>query len=153
MEHSTTATEQQACVQHFITHTTQHVDGRFVVRLPTKMHTKQLGSTRLSSKRKLHAIERRLEREPEHNLQYHNFMKEYEELCHMEPVKSLEGRQPCYFLPHYAVSKETSTTRRTLVIFDGSAKTSNGFSQNDILQVGPTVQQDLYSIVLRFRTH
>jgi len=80
-------------------------------------------------------------------------MKEYEELCHMEPVKSLEGRQPCYFLPHYAVSKETSTTRRTLVIFDGSAKTSNGFSQNDILQVGPTVQQDLYSIVLRFRTH
>jgi len=26
-------------------------------------------------------------------------------------------------------------------------------SLNDILQVGPTVQQDLYSIVLRFRTH
>ena len=38
-------------------------------------------------------------------------------------------------------------------MFDGSAKTSNGLSLNDILHVGPTVQQDLYSIVLRFRTH
>jgi len=32
-------------------------------------------------------------------------------------------------------------------VFDGSAKTSKGLSLNDILQVGPTVQQDLYSIV------
>jgi len=38
-------------------------------------------------------------------------------------------------------------------VFNGGAKTSNGLSLNDILQVGPTVQQDLYSIVLRFRTH
>jgi len=38
-------------------------------------------------------------------------------------------------------------------VFDGGAKTSNGLSLNDILQVGPTVQQDMYSIVLRFRTH
>ena len=29
----------------------------------------------------------------------------------------------------------------------------NGLSLNDILQVGHTVQHDLYSIVLRFRTH
>jgi hypothetical protein len=38
-------------------------------------------------------------------------------------------------------------------VFDGGAKTSNGLSLNDILQVGATVQQDLYSIVLPFRTH
>jgi len=38
-------------------------------------------------------------------------------------------------------------------VFDGGAKTSNGMSLNDILQVGPTVQQDLYSIILQFRTH
>ena len=38
-------------------------------------------------------------------------------------------------------------------MFEKGAKTSNGLSLNDILQDGPTVQQDLYSIVLRFRTH
>jgi len=145
-------TEQQACEQHFITHATQQQDGRFVVRLPTKLNPKQLGSSHLSAERRLHAIERRLERDPELKVQYHNFMKEYEELGHMEPVNSQEAKNTCYFLPHHPVFKETSSTTKTRVVFDGGAKTSNGLSLNDI-QVGFTVQQDLYSIVLRFRTH
>jgi len=61
--------EQQASEQHFITHTNQQDDGRFVVRLPTNMDPKQLGSSRLSAERRLHAIERRLEREPELKVQ------------------------------------------------------------------------------------
>ena len=80
-------------------------------------------------------------------------MKEYEESGHMESVSSQEGKNTCYFLPHHPVFKETSSTTKTRVVFDGGAKTSNGLSLNDILQVGSTVQQDLYSIVLRFRTH
>ena len=79
-------------------------------------------------------------------------MKEYEDFGHMEHVESQGGRNACYFLQH-PVFKETSTTTKTRVVFDGGAKTSNGLSLNDILQVGPTVQQDLYSIVLRFRPH
>jgi len=105
------------------------------------------------AEQRLHATERRLDRVPDLKLQYHNFMKEYEELGHMEPVPHQEGKQTCYFLPHHPVFKEISTTTKTRVVFDGSAKTSNGLSLNDIFQVGPTVQQDLYSIVLRFRTH
>jgi len=49
--------------------------------------------------------------------------------------------------------QETSTTTKTRVLLDGGAKTSIGLSLNDILQVGPAIQQDLYSIVLRFRSH
>jgi len=143
--------EQHACEQHFITHTTQQ-DRRFVVRLPLKMDSKQLGSSRLSAERRLHATERRLERDTKLKIHYHNFMKEHEHLGHTEPAKPLEGRQPCFFL-HHPVFKTTSTTTQTRVVFHGGAKTSNGISLNDILQVGPTVQQDLYSIVLRFRTH
>jgi len=60
-------------------------------------------------------------------------MKEYEELGHMEPMYSQEGRQTYYFLPHHAAFKEISTTTRTRDVFDGSAKTSNGLSLNDIL--------------------
>jgi hypothetical protein len=117
------------------------------------MDPKQLGSSRLSAERRLHAIERRLEQHPDLKVQYNNFMREYEELGHMQPVTSQESKQPSYFLPHHAVIKNTRTTTRTRVVFDGSAKTSNGISLNDILQVGPTVQPDLYSIVLCFRTH
>ena len=41
--------EQQAFEQYFITHTTQKQDGRFVVRLPTKMEPNQLGNSHLSA--------------------------------------------------------------------------------------------------------
>jgi len=152
VEQSSMTAEQQACKEHFVTHTMQQSDGRFVVRLPIKMEPNQLGTSRLSAERRLHSIERRLERDPELKVQYHSFMKEYE-LGHMEPVKYQEGKTTCYFLPHHPVFKATSTTTKTRVVFDGGAKTSNGMSLNDILQVGPNVQQDLYSIVLRFRTH
>jgi len=99
VERSTVKKEQQDGEQHFITHTKQQDDGRFVVRLSTKMDPKQLGSSRLSAERTLHAIERRLEREPELKFQYHNFMTEYEKLDLMETVYSKEDRQTCYFLP------------------------------------------------------
>jgi len=78
VEQSTMTMEQQACEQHFITHTTQQKDGRFVVRLPTNWVPKQLGTSRLSAERRLHEIERRLEREPELKVQYHIYLKEYE---------------------------------------------------------------------------
>ena len=49
--------------------------------------------------------------------------------------------------------KEDSTTTKLRVVFDGSAKSSNGISLNGSLMVGPTVQEDLFSILIRFRTH
>jgi len=150
LEQAILTPEHQACEQHFVTHTTQQ-DGRFVVRLPLKEAPNQIGTSRRSAEHRLLAIERRLERDSTLKNQYHQFLKEYEELGHMEPVNSQEGK-PTYYLPHHPV-KETSSTTKTRVVFDGSAKTSNALSLNDILQVGPTVQQDLYSLVLRFRTH
>ena len=153
MDQATLTPEHQACEQHFTTTTTQQQDGRFVVRLPLKEEPNQLGTSRRSAEHRLFATERRLEREPELKSQYHEFMKEYEDLGHMQPVTTCEEGQQCYYLPHHPVFKETSSTTRTRVVFDGSAKSSNGLSLNDLLQVGPTVQPDLYSTVLRFRTH
>ena len=39
------------------------------------------------------------------------------------------------------------------MFFYASAPTSNGISLNDILQVGPSVQSDLFSIISRFRSN
>ena len=39
------------------------------------------------------------------------------------------------------------------VVFDGSAKTSSGISLNDALMVGPTIQDDLFAISMRFRIY
>jgi len=59
---------------------------------------------------------------------------------------------PRYYIPHHAVLKDNSLTMKLRVVFDTSCKTSTGISLNDCLMVGPTLQQDLFSILLRFRT-
>lgn len=48
--------------------------------------------------------------------------------------------------------KKDSITTKTRVVFDGSAKTSTGVSLNDTLMVGPKLQDDLFCILLRFRS-
>jgi hypothetical protein len=58
-----------------------------------------------------------------------------------------------FFLSHHAVFKEGSMTTKTRVVFDSSAEGTTGISLNDMLMVGPTIQQDLVSIVLRFQMH
>lgn len=80
-------------------------------------------------------------------------MREYETLNHMSEVDPNKSSGVTYYLPHHAVIKQTSTTSKIRVVFDGSAKATNNVSLNDILLVGPTIQEDLYNILLRFRTH
>ncbi|XP_070516626.1 uncharacterized protein [Cardiocondyla obscurior] len=56
-------------------------------------------------------------------------------------------------MPHHAVFKETSNTTKVRIVFDASAKSSNGISLNDLLMVGPTIQDKLLSHLIRFRTY
>ncbi|XP_015437418.1 PREDICTED: uncharacterized protein LOC107192626 [Dufourea novaeangliae] len=58
-----------------------------------------------------------------------------------------------FYLPHHAVIKPSSTTTRVRVVFDASAKSSSGLSLNDVLMTGPTIQDDLFALLIRFRTY
>lgn len=57
-----------------------------------------------------------------------------------------------YFLPHHCVLRKDSLTTKLRVVFDGSMKTSSAFSLNDIILKGYTVQQELFDILICFRT-
>jgi len=81
-------------------------------------------------------------------------MQEYEELGHMIQInEDASSAEKQYYLPHHAVFKSSSSTTHTRIVFDGSCHSSNGLSWNYTLLVGSTIQQDLYSIVLQFRTY
>ena len=56
-------------------------------------------------------------------------------------------------MPHHPVIKKSSLTTKCRVVFNASCKTTTGISLNDTLKVGPTIQDDLFSIICRFRCH
>ena len=83
-------------------------------------------------------------------------MHEYLNLGHMSLLDAYDlsvDQSDTFYLPHHSVFKGSSITTKLWVVFDGSAKTTNNLSLNDTLLVGPTVQQDLFAIMARFRTH
>ena len=83
---------------------------------------------------------------------YSEFIQEYLDLGHMSAVRDRGRKHHGFFLPHHAVIKEDSLTTKIRVVFDDSAKSSSRISLNDTLIVGPTVQNDLFTIYTRFRS-
>ncbi|GFY26310.1 DUF1758 domain-containing protein [Trichonephila clavipes] len=127
-------------------------DGRYVVRLPFNSSPSKLGDSRESAIRRFKSLERSLIKKPAIYSQYRDFMQEYLTLGHMELVpKSDYAKREANYLPHHAVLRDSSTTKLR-VVFDASAKSTSGYSLNDILMVGPRVQRDVYPILLSFRT-
>ena len=109
LEQSTMPAGQQTCEEQFLTHTHTHTQPNSQIADLWLYFQPRWNPTKLEIlapvEWRLHAIERRLEQDPELKVQYHNFTKEYEDLSRMEPVKSHEGRNTCYFLPHHPVFK------------------------------------------------
>ena len=143
--------EERACEKHFVETTKRNPDGRFIVSLPLKESPAVLGESYRIAERRFLSLERRLDRDPIMKQLYVDFMKEYLTLGHMSESQ-LNRNISCY-LPHHGVLRESSSTTKLRVVFDASAATSSGKSLNDILRVGPTLQDDLLSILLRFRQH
>lgn len=146
--------EEQACENKFVATTKRTGTGRFEVNIPLRDNKSQLGESRNMALKRLFSIERKLGREPKLKEEYTKFMADYENLGHMSRIKENQSEtQLSYYLPHHAVIKNSSTTTKVRVVFDGSAKTSSNLSLNDIQMVGPTIQNDLFSILIRFRKH
>jgi hypothetical protein len=124
-------------------------DGRYVVKIPFKKDMK-LGSSRDQALARFLNLEKKLENDVNLKKQYTKFINEYVSLGHMEKVRNADG---AHYLPHHAVLKEDSTTTKLRVVFDGSAKTTNGISLNESMHVGPKILNDLTELILRWRTH
>ncbi|XP_055522917.1 uncharacterized protein LOC129717097 [Wyeomyia smithii] len=145
--------EEKRCGELFSQTIKRNPDGRYTFSLPKdEAIFSRLGESRDMAFRWLQGMERRLARDESLHEQYTNFMQEYLQLGHMRKVEEAEVNtiKRCY-LPHHPVVKESSTTTKVRVVFDASCKTTSGESLNDLLLVGPVIQEDLRSIILRSR--
>lgn len=66
-----------------------------------------------------------------------------------------QSKKTLYFSPHHPVFCEASTTTKLRVVLNTSMKTVGGRSSllNDILLIGPVVQDDLCSVIICFQIH
>ena len=128
---------------------------RYQVTLPKKPDSLPLGDSRNQAVSRYLSNERSITRrnlwEP-----FQQVVRGYLDLGHAEPVPPSEPPPPpssSYYLPMHAVMKDSSTTTKLRVVFDGSAATTSGTSLNQSLLVGPTLQPTLSAILLKFRCY
>ncbi|GFV69548.1 DUF1758 domain-containing protein [Trichonephila clavipes] len=150
----TKSKEEIYCEEHFVSTYKRDKTGRFIVRLPIKENAETLlGYSKQNAIKRLNGIWEKLNKNNTMGTLYKEFMNEYELLGHMEEIKNETLDKINYYIPHHSAYKPEKTSTPLRVVFDASAKTTSGFSLNSILLNGGIIQQDLFSIVSRFRKH
>ncbi|GFU77929.1 integrase catalytic domain-containing protein [Trichonephila clavipes] len=150
----TKSEEEIYCEEHFVSTYKRDKTGRFIVRLPIKENAETLlGYSKENAIKRLNGIWEKLNKNNTMGTLYKEFMNEYELLGHMEEIKNETLDKINDYIPHHSVYKPDKTSTPLRVVFDASAKTTSGFSLNSILLNGGIIQQDLFSIVSRFRKH
>ncbi|XP_075157748.1 uncharacterized protein LOC142231014 [Haematobia irritans] len=148
------------CEEFYKKTTTRISNGRYMVRLPFREEFSQsmyLGSSRFIAMAQYNHMEHNLSKNSELRTQYNEVLNEYIELDHAEETSSREirsdGKFNSFYLPHHAVIRPEHKSTKVRIVFNASRKTKSGFSLNDVLHTGPTLQSDLTSIILNWRKY
>ncbi|XP_017884020.1 uncharacterized protein LOC108627338 [Ceratina calcarata] len=117
------STEERECEAHFTKHISRNEHGRYIVRLPFNDKLSSLGDSKQIALKRFYNLERKLESNIDLKNQYTTFLK------------------------------APSSTTKIRVVFDASTKGNSGLSLNDTLLIDPTIQDTLFSILIRFLQH
>ena len=125
---------------------------RYQVALPKNPDCQPLGESRPQAVQRFLSNERNIEKKDVSSA-FNEQLQAYLDLHHAEKVPAEELLHSHYYLPMHFVTKSSSTSTKLRVVFDASARTSNGISLNQLLMVGPTLQPTLGNTLIRFRTY
>ncbi|XP_048481675.1 uncharacterized protein LOC125489576 [Plutella xylostella] len=152
-EQSTLSKDDQFCVELYQKTTTRQSDGRYVVKLPlVPEFEEKLGTSKPQAIAQFRNLEKKFYHNEKIATAYKEFINEYRFLGHMEPASSSSSAPQCY-LPHHCILRDESATSALRVVFNASCRTSTGFSLNDLMHRGPNLQQDLQSLIIKWRQY
>ena len=149
------SSDEHAVVHHFKVNHRRNNEGTFTVPLPKRPDPKPIGESRSQAMRRFISLECSLRSKNQFE-DFKKFMDEYFDIGHTEPIPISDMEKPpheVFSLPMHAVYKDSSSTTKTRVVFDASAKSDSGISLNDTLLVGPTVHFTLLDVLLHFRLY
>lgn len=154
-----TITQEGIVCEKLFTEThTRDEKGRYCVHLPFKnalqgLQLPTFSYTDYNALKRLNQLELTFKSKPKFAEEYQKFMDEYESLHHMVKLGEYPNAVPknSYFLPHHGVLRESSSTTKLRVVFDGSSRRPPQPSLNEELSAGPPLQNDLATIITRWR--
>lgn len=129
----------------------QFTGNKYYVRLPWKLNCPQLPSNYSVALGQLKSLTNTLVTRNEVEV-YHDVIQTQLDNDFIEKVSAASPTEPCHYLPHHGVKKDSATTPLRIV-FNCSAKRSGQPSLNDCLMKGPSLTEKLGDVLLRFRTN
>ncbi|XP_029162870.1 uncharacterized protein LOC114934343 [Nylanderia fulva] len=148
--------EKKQCKEHFLATHSRLPDGRYRVRLPFRNGPPtDLGDSKVAALANLARVESRLHRDPPKAKAYAAFLQKYSDLGHMLKVSETKPSEQssAYYIPHHAVTRDSSTTTRLRIVFNASSRTSTGKFLNDYLLTGAKLQNDFCTVILQWRQY
>jgi len=144
--------KENICERHFLDNMSQSSQGRYIIKLPVREQMlNNIGDSRESVLKRLRGIERRFKHDPIFKIQYAAFLDEYLSLGHMRRMEPPLRKKQYRFIFHTIASSKRLSKHRKFVLYLMHLAVAVPAYRYDALLMGPTVQQDLISILMRFR--
>ncbi|XP_065059138.1 uncharacterized protein LOC135686755 [Rhopilema esculentum] len=127
-------------------------DGKYSVVLPFKENSPVLPDNFENSVNRLNSTLKRLKKTPDVVQECDSIINEQLEKGIIEKVDLTSPVEvgEVHYLPSQVVIREEALTTKIRIVYDASSK-SNGVCLNDTLHTGPSLTEQLYAILLRFR--
>ncbi|CAG9119005.1 unnamed protein product [Plutella xylostella] len=145
------STDDKQCEDIYTKNVTRDDSGRYEVALPFKFSPDLLGNSLETAKRRFSSLQRKFSVQPDLERAYDNVIQDYMDQGYLSTVTSEDMDGKHFYIPHHAVLRDDKTSTRVRPVLDASAKSSSGFSLNDLLHTGPNLQRDLFTILLNMR--
>ena len=128
-------------------------DGSYMARLPWKEQHPPLPTNFNISQKRTTSLVRRLAQTPHMLSTYDAIISDQLKRGFIERVQASNTSTGVHYIPHHAVRKDSVTTPIRIVFDCSCSESRSSASLNDCLEPGPTLLNDLCSIILRFRLH
>ena len=146
---------EKQCEEFYKSTVKRKKDGRYVVKLPLKPDAPVSWPGSFSHAAKmLSNLHKRFAKNADLREAYVNSMRDFEKAGFMRRVSLSDAElDKCFFLPHHAVLKASSTTTKLRTVFNASARSDEGVSLNDFLLVGPNLLPDVSEVLTDWRRY
>ncbi|XP_068734429.1 uncharacterized protein [Montipora capricornis] len=130
-----------------------YAEGRYEVAIPWKDDEPPLYRNRTTADDRVFSLEKHLQRRPDVAEKFCEVMEANEAKGYVRKLEAGEiDDGSSWYVPHFPVVREDKGTTKVRIVYDLAAR-YGGVSLNDTMLPGPKLQQDVFVVVLRFRSN